>query len=326
VDFENCTRLEAALVRGDVPGEDKTLAILVAKASGVFDAAGRMTLDLSIPTPICHAPVPEGGATIPADLGLHKEGLDVLALGQVYHPKMEGGAQSDVTVRLGEDVRRLRVSGERHWYKSHDGHWRVSEPQPFSLQELSWGGSFGGHSFDEWGNACPHPLNADGKGFIASEAAIEGTPLPNFEDPAHLITDWRDQPAPCNLAPAPRHLTVDGPEMAANIQRAVEQGIPYPMPDSFWNDALPLFRFREARPGASVVLEGLSEVPLHASLPSLRLYADAQVGASALRVPLTLDTLLFLPEARRVLFTFRGSFSYHFAPREKRRVALVMEG
>lgn len=326
MDFENRTRLEAALLRGDLPGEDKTLAVIVAKATGVFDAAGRMTVDLSIPAPICQAPVPHAGAQIPADLGIRKEGLDVIALGQAYHPQIDGGVQSEVTVRMGEAVRRLQVSGERHWYKSHDGHWRVSEAQPFSLQELSWLGSFGGASFDEWGNPCPHLLNADGKGYIACEAAIEGTPLPNFENPAHLITDWRDQPAPCNLAPAPRHLSIDAQAMAADMARAVEQGVPYAIPDALWNDAVPLFRFPEAVPGASLLLTGMSEVPLHASLPAFRLHADAEVGASQLRVPLTLDTVLFLPEKRRVLFTFRGSFAYHFLPRETRRVSLVMEG
>lgn len=326
MDFDNRTPLEAALLRGDLPGEDKTLAVIVAKATGVFDAGGRMTLDLSIPAPICHAPLPHAGAQIPADLGICKEGLDVLALGQVYHPKLDGGAESEVVVGMGEDVRRLRVSGERRWYKSHDGHWRVSEALPFSLQRLAWSGSFGGNSFDDWGNPCPHPLNADGKGYVASEAAIDGTPLPNFEDPAHLISDWRDQPAPCNLTPAPRHLAVDAQAMAADVERAVQQGVPYTVPDSLWNDAVPLFRFRSLAPGATVSLTGMSEEPLHAAAPSLRLYADAHVGTGTLRVPLVLDTLLFLPEMRRVLFTFRGSFAYHFLPRETRRVALVMEG
>jgi hypothetical protein len=326
VDFDNRTRLEAAVLRGDLPGEDKTLAVIVAKASGVFDAAGRMTLDLAIPTPICHAPVPYAGGQIPADLGIRKDGLDVLALGQAYHPQIDGGVQSEVVVQLGEDVRRLQVWGERRWYKSHDGHWKVSDAQPFSIEDLTWSGSFGGPSFDDWGNPCPHLLNAKGKGYIASEAAIEGTPLPNFEHPAHLITDWRDQPAPCNLAPAPRHLAVDARVMAADVERSVQQGVPYCVPDSLWNDAVPLFRFRTPEPGTPVSLTGMSEEPLFAAAPALRVYAKAQVGAAALEVPLVLDTLLFLPAARRVLFTFRGSFAYHFAPREQRCVTLEMEG
>jgi hypothetical protein len=70
----------------------------------------------------------------------------------------------------------------------------------------------------------------------------------------------------------------------------------------------------------------MSEQPLRGALPSFRLWGDARVGERTLRVPLPLDTLLWLPEERRALFTFRGSFSYRFLPRETRSVRLTLEG
>jgi Uncharacterized protein conserved in bacteria (DUF2169) len=302
------------------------LAVVVAKASAVFDAAGRMTLDLGIHTPVCHEPVPHAQGQLPADVALGKQGMDVLALGQAYHPKLEGGAQSEVVVQVDRRVRRLQVFGERYWYKSSLGEWSVSRAENFSLLSLSWRNAFGGASFDEQGNPCPHGLNPEGKGFVASEAAIDGTALPNLEDPEHPISNWRDQPHPCNLAPAPRHLAVDVAELAAEVERTRRLGEPYAVPDSLWNDAIPRFRFDGVAPGAAVSLSGMSETPLYGALPTFRLYADARVGDGARRVPLRLDTVLFLPEARRVLFTFRGSFVYRFHAREARRVTLTLEG
>ena len=298
----------------------------MAKASGVIDARGRLQLELGLCTPVCHEPVSHPDGQIPSDLAPRKQGLDVLALGQAYHPALEGGEQSEVSVSVGGQRRTLAVFGERSWYRSHDGEWRISAPEPFSLQSLSFHNAFGGSSFDVEGNECPHPLNLDGKGFIACEDAVEGTPLPNLEHPEQLIRSWRDQPRPCSVAPAPRQLAVDIEQVGPAVQAALARGEPFPVPAELWNDALPRFRFAEAPPGAEVRLEGMSERPLYGTLPAFQLWAEAIVGACALRVPLVLDTLLWLPEEQRALFTFRGSFRYRFVPRDTRSVRLTLEG
>lgn len=326
MELENCTQLEAALLRGDLPDGERTLAVVVAKASAVIDSTGLMTLDLALRAPVCHEPVPHPHGQIPADLAPRKQGLDVLALGQAYHPTLEGGGESEVAVSVHDQRRTLRVFGERCWYRSHGGDWRVTPPQPFSLLSLSFLNAYGGSSFDAQGRDCPHPLNLDGKGFVACEEAIDGTPLPNLEHPEQLIQSWRDQPRPCSLAPAPRQLTVDAEQLAADQQSARARKEPFRVPAALWNDAVPRFRFEEALPGAAVSLSGMSEQRIHGRLPELRLWADVQVGMGELRTPLRLDTLLWLPEERRALFTYRGSFTYRFVPRETRRVRLTLEG
>jgi hypothetical protein len=326
MELENNTQLEAALLRGDLPDGERTLAVVVAKASAVIDPTGRMALDLSLRTPICHEPVAHPDGQIPADLAPRKQGFDVLALGEAYHPALEGGGQSEVAVRVHDQRRTLRVFGERHWYRSHGGDWCVTPPQPFSLLSLSFLNAYGGSSFDPEGRDCPYPLNLDGKGYVACEEAIEGTPLPNLEDPEQLIQSWRDQPRPCSLAPASRQLAVDPEQLAADQQRAQQRKEPFRVPAALWNDAVPRFRFEAALPGAAVSLSGMSEEPIQGALPELQLWADVLVGVRELRVPLVLDTLLWLPAERRALFTFRGSFTYRFVPRETRRVRLTLQG
>lgn len=326
MELENHTQLEAALLRGALPGEERTLAVVVAKASGVIDARGRMQLDLGLRTPVCHESVPHPDGQIPGDLAPRKRGFEVLALGQAYHPEVDGGSESEVVVSVREERRTLRVFGERRWYRAHGGDWRISPPEPFSMQSLSFRNAFGGGSFDVEGNECPHPLNAEGKGYIACEEAVEGTLLPNLEDPEQLIRSWQDQPRPCSVAPASRQLSVDVERVGAEMQAAMAQGRTFQAPSELWNDAVPRFRFGEAAPGTPVMLQGMSEQPLRGTLPGFRLWADATAAQCTVRLPLALDTLLWLPEQRRALFTYRASFTYRFVPRDTRCVRLTLEG
>ena len=82
------------------------------------------------------------------------------------------------------------------------------------------------------------------------------------------------------------------------------------------------FRFQGVRPGSSVQLTGMSERPLLARVPVFRLHARIELGASRNTIELVPDTLLFFPEVRRCLFTFRASFIYRFVPKQLRRVVL----
>lgn len=326
MELDNHTQLQAALLRGDLPGEERTLAVVVAKACGEIDARGQIQLDLGLQAPVCHAPTPHPDGHVPADLAPRKRGFEVLALGQAYHPEIDGGGESEVVVSVLDERRTLRVFGERRWYRAHGGDLRISPPEAFSLQSLSFRNAFGGSSFDEEGNECLHPLNPEGKGFVACEEAAEGTTLPNLEDPEQLICGWRDQPRPCSVAPASRQLAVDLEQVETELQAARDGERAFRVPAELYNDALPRFRFREAAPGAQVQLQGMSERPMWGTLPGFRLWANASVGQRELRVPLVLDTLLWLPEERRALFTYRASFTYRFLPRERRCVRLTLEG
>ena len=282
-----------------------------------------MTLDLREKVPIHFEPVQHEFGLIPADTAIRKDGTDVLALGKAYHPDIEGGPESTVVVQVGADERALRVFGQRYWEKTGDDTYVISEPEPFSLVDLTWQASFGGASFDAWGNDSAHPLNADGKGYIACEDAIEDTPLPCIEDPDCLITTWEDQPRPCNIAPAPKHIAFDLEPERAKLEQAGPAGAPpYEVPPAMWNDAVSKFRFHTIVAGTTVVLRGMSEVELRAVVPAFQLRAKVEVGAARSEVALVPDTVLFIPEQRRCVFVWRGSFIYRFLPKEDRRVVL----
>lgn len=319
MEFENNTAFTASLMRGGLPTPDTSLAVVIAKAVGVFDARGQLRLDLGASEPIRYMPEAHDLGHVPADIAIRKDGVDIMALGQAYHPEPDGGPEASVSVSVGEETRSLRVFGERTWYRRSTGEWAISEPEPFSRLDMSWAHCFGGASFDAFDNDCPHALNPEGKGFIASEEAVEDTSLPNIEDPGHLITRWEDQPVPCNIAPAPKPIAIDAAQVVSALQ---ERSGPYKLPESIWNDAVPRFRFAPLQPGASVLLAGMSEAPLSARVPRLSLQARVELGAQQSNLPLALDTLLFFPEDRRCVFTYRACFQYRFVPRQTRVVRL----
>jgi hypothetical protein len=324
LEFENRCGLQAALSRGELAGQRRTLAVIIAKGCAELRADNRFEFVPEVAVPVAFEPVKHPMGLIPADVVIRKRGLDVMALGKAYHPRMEGGRESRVAVRVDAEERQLCVFGERRWYKVPDGSWAVSEPIPFSLMDLTWEQSFGGSSFDEWGNDMPHPLNPDGKGYIASKEAVDGTALPNVEDADHLIHSWQDQPRPCNIAPAPKAISFDPTPYVAQLEAARKD--PFRLPDDIWNDAVPKFQFAATKPGSQLRLTGMSETPLSFELPAFRLHAEVRLGSRQAGIALILDSVLFLPEQRRCLLTWRGHFTYEFVPRERRRVVLERHG
>jgi hypothetical protein len=89
-----------------------------------------------------------------------------------------------------------------------------------------------------------------------------------------------------------------------------------------WNDAVSKFRFHGVTAGSIVELSGMSEVPLYAVVPAFQLRAHVELGGNTSTIELVPDTILFFPEARRCLFTWRGSFIYRLVPKQTRRVVL----
>jgi hypothetical protein len=321
VDLVNRTRMAADIIRGSVPNAPQTVAALVAKATGVVDRNGQMRLDFDTPTPVLFEPLSLPFGEVPSDVALQKEGVDVVALGKAYHPDQAGGPRSAVTLQVNRETRGLAIFGNRLWYKAFDGTWRISDPEPFSLMDMGWQQSFGGVSLDEECEEVVHPLNPQGCGFIASESAIDGTNLPNVEDVDQLIRTWRDQPRPCNICPAPKHLSFDVEKYADQLNKAPEET--FNVPPSLWNIALPKFRFPALKTGDTVMLRGMSEKPLGFVVPAAQPRVVLTVGDRQALHPLRLDTVVMVPQARRCIFSWRVTFTYEVRPREARVATLT---
>jgi len=111
----------------------------------------------------------------------------------------------DVFLKIGPVAKMVRVFGDRFWHYYQDQGqevWAMTECKPFTTMPLIYENAFGGmddtpedekfHEIDE--------RNPIGKGLIAKHNSQEHqVPMPNLEDPKHLVRSPTDRPMPAGF-------------------------------------------------------------------------------------------------------------------------------
>jgi hypothetical protein len=312
VNFENETDLEAHLFRS-VPHLDRLLGWVVAKATFRTGPNGAPERDLEDPVPVLLEAVETPFGEVPIDNALRKEGVDIFVLGRAHAPGGKPATRVDVTLSVGEFSARLAVFGKRKWEKGF-AKIRMSAPEPFLDMPITWDRAFGGASLQQ-NRPVLYEWNPEGKGWIVEKGQVDGTELPNIEDPAHLIQTWKDTPKPAGFAPLPvaSRLRAEG-----SVTQDEETGFPKIEP-SFFNHAPPALRMPELRGGERVTLTGMTpDGEWSFTIPPLKCEAEVTREEKSTVVPAVVDTLCLLPEERRFYVIHRASFYYVFVPEEIR--------
>ncbi len=149
--------------------------VVTALALFAFDDPARLLLETSL----WKLAAKELGET-PFDLLMPKPRGELLVTGKGY-PR--GGAHGACSVRvtIGTIDKTLWVVGPRRWKLG-----APTEPEPFVEMPITWENAFGGPGFAE---------NPVGKGIaIVKGEKGEVQPLPNIEDPKHLLRSPKDRP------------------------------------------------------------------------------------------------------------------------------------
>ena len=136
-----------------------------------------------------------------SDVILDKLHTDFVINGHACAPHGKPVNEMDVAVGFqGSMIKRLRVSGDRSWYRGVMG-WTMSRSAPFERIPLTYDRAFGGQ--DKEGS---EPRNRSGTGFASRvDKRCEGMKVPNVEFPDQLITAISDRPAPAGLGVLARH-------------------------------------------------------------------------------------------------------------------------
>lgn len=196
----NTTGTVAGLfVAADKEGRDH--CVVVAKGTFRTDAAGVLTL-AEEQQPLAAVDQHYGDPATTSiryacDFVLEKIQTDVVVSGMAVAP---GEPVRQLTVRLEVEgrVKELLVSGERRWVRV----WRDLSPSaavPFAAMPITYERAFGGRDESRGpGKAVVETRNLVGVGFHPHRAAseIEGTALPNIEDPARPLRGARDRCPP----------------------------------------------------------------------------------------------------------------------------------
>lgn len=127
--------------------------------------------------------------TYETDFAPEKSSCDILLLGSAYAPGGRPTQQVQVALQVGTLVKSFQVVGDRHWVGSAAGA-RASQPEPFKVLPISYGGAFGGVDESDPDQRAAFISNPVGRGFCKRQDAVwlDGRPLPNNQDASDPVT------------------------------------------------------------------------------------------------------------------------------------------
>lgn len=250
-----------------------------------------------------------------SDMHLGKPATDVVLVGRAWTPGGQQAPQVDVLVSVADRQKTVRVFGDRQW-RSGMLSPSISPPQPFESMPITYEQAFGGiHEVDpEKQKTLAEDRNPVGVGFRGKRKAKEmiDTPLPNIEDPQHLIRSIGDQPPPAGFgfiaaSWLPRRSFAGTYDEAWQKSRAPY--LPTDFDPRFFNAAHPDLVFdRFLQGGEPVRVENASRNgPLSFNLPRCQLNIQVKVAGQTQQPPTNLETVLIEPEDNRLSLVWRAS-------------------
>ena len=313
--FKNKTPFTGAIsLFPDADGIDTLFAIV----KGTFTIGERVDVsDEQVPVtmqPIFHGDPSSTSLKAASDLSLSKPSTDVVVLGDACAPRGRPTRTMDVRVSVGPVAETVRVVGDRVWQT--DGvTYGTTPPAPFETMPLTWERAFGGRDESDRGPR-EESRNPVGTGYRASDGQrpVDGTPLPNLEDPRDPIASWKHRPRPVCFAPIapqwePRRSCAGTYDEEWQKQRA-----PY-LPADFDPRFLqiappPLIATTPLNGGEPVELVGFQpQGEMRLALPSLRPRVVFRLNGRTEERPAMLDTVILEPTARRLQLVWRAAFT-----------------
>jgi hypothetical protein len=138
-----------------------------------------------------------GGILYESDIVPFKPGADIVLSGSAYAPQGLAVDKVDVTLKVGELQKTLRVFGKRLWNHTSvfSRKYRATQAQPLLRKPIIYQDAFGGAD-PTTGEFCAQ--NPSGKGFFSLKTKDKpaGKPLPCIEDPRNPIKTVVDHPDP----------------------------------------------------------------------------------------------------------------------------------
>ncbi|WP_437293589.1 DUF2169 family type VI secretion system accessory protein [Sorangium sp. So ce426] len=242
------------------------------------------------------------GKDVALDEGLPKPRSEVLAFGKAFAAGGTPRPAFRARVQVGPIDKAVYVVGKRRWERGVP-----SEPEPLTELALGWDKAFGGPGF------APNPIGTGAA--PAEEDGKSHHPLPQLEHPKHLITSPGDRPPPAAFGP----LDPTWPERHAKLGTYDAAWLESDFP-GFARDLDPEY-FMVAPPdqrlpgffqgGEPIALEQLhpEQATLTGRVTELvaRCFVTRASREDALEeIGTRLETLVLLPNIRRMIAIFRG--------------------
>jgi hypothetical protein len=249
---------------------------------------------------------------LPGDLCPAKPGTDFILSGHAVPARQRPETRVDVTVRVADRVKTLRVHGTREWKRSLLG--VVPGPSaPLQATPLAWSRAYGGLDLSDPTRPLEDARNPVGSGIARDVARLIGTPAPQIEAPNAPIGAAGGRFAPLGCAPLgrtfePRRTTMGTYDEA--WLNSVYPARPADYREEHENCAPPDFVFREPLTGGEPVsVAGVHpDGPLEFTLPKHRIVVDALIDGTIVERRPHLDTVVLDSDAMVLELVWRSLY------------------
>lgn len=346
--------------------KDRAVIAVWAKRTYEFDLAGNVS-PAEEQLPLVREVVEEtdGDNPVPVpiaepDLFPYKPLTDVVVKGTVHPPRGGPVMDCDCGIQVGDKIKKIRVFGDRVVERRARGRIGFTPPTPFATMPLTYHRAYGGidlslsppepeslmqllEFFDPTVHPGAYPRNPAGIGYRVNDEPrmVDGCPLPNFEDPNHLLEPdkflvedpekWWTMPIPQGLGwfdaswyprmtslnlrppnPAPDHLDIV-PEVRLGYLPKVdparweEKDVAKWIDDRIGNGASPGLSLKSLTGKEPVTLLHLTpQQVVKFKLPGERPEIGVRFEKKWLKTALSLLTLLVEPDEGRFAVTWCG--------------------
>ena len=260
-------------------------------------------------------PDPESDATVfENDFAPFKPRCDVLCHGPALAPGGRPVSTLNVGLRLGGWSKAFSVNGPRIWLKGAAG-YHVSDIRPFARLDIGYDQAWGGvdPDPDSPGRAATCQENPSGVGYYPYLPDREGAPLPQTSEIGRIIQDTSGPHRPMAFGPLGRHWLPRRTHSGTYDEDWAEHRAPIPPEDLnplYFQAAPPDQQIAYPKGGEPIeIMNMVEEGRLGTYLPRDRITISflRKNGPVSQKIGL-LDTVLVLPEMRKICLTWRSRF------------------
>jgi len=244
-----------------------------------------------------------------SDFHVGKNNSDIQVIGHAFSPVHKITRQLDVSVRVGQLSKKIRVFGNRHWNNGC-----ISEAQEFKTIPLVYEKAYGGAHIIDGKISGFEQRNPVGIGYIGNVKSDEtdGLPLPNLEDPDNLIVSIKQNPGPvCFGVSAPQWLPRQS-HCGTYDEKWKANRAPY-LPDDFDkrfnNSAHPDLVYSGFLKGGEEV-EITNMHPKHTikfAVPVVNVVSDINMAGKSYKPGFNIETLIIEPDKLLFSMVWRAS-------------------
>lgn len=248
------------------------------------------------------------------DFAPFKPRTDIIINGSAYAPKERPVQEIAASFQVGKIKKSVRVVGDRFWER---GILKLlpSEPEPFVKMPLMFEKAYGGtdHSHEDPKYHGTEMRNPVGVGFFKNPnlRIVEGTPLPNIEEPGRPINKYTDNPGPAGFGTLGRNWHPRIKYAGTYDDGWLKDKFPF-LPDDFdtqyFQSAPADQQLDYLHGGEEVVCTNMTpDGTLKFTIPQVKVPLLFRFTDKEVEVKPNLDTLIIEPDERRFILIWRAN-------------------